>query len=86
MSFLGVHLRVRPETNPETLGACFPKRDLGRFGDRSAETGWDRSGGRPAERPLDLVRGRFRKRPPVVFVVVKAVSRIGLIEEAAARF
>jgi hypothetical protein len=48
--------------------------------------GWGRSGGRSAERPSDWVRGRFRKRPPVVFGVVKAVIGIGWIEEVATRF
>jgi hypothetical protein len=36
--------------------------------------------------PSEWVRGRFRKRPPVVFGAVQAVIGIGWIEEAAARF
>lgn len=50
-----------------------------------AKTGWGRFGGRFAERPSEGGRGRFRKRPPVVFGVVRAVIEIGWIKEAAAR-
>jgi hypothetical protein len=84
--FSRVVFGVFPKRPLKRRGPRFPKRGLGRFGGRLAQTGWGRYGGRSAERPSEWVRGRFRKRPPVVFGVVKAVIRIGWIEEAAARF
>jgi hypothetical protein len=62
------------------------KQGPGRFEGRLAKTGWGFSEVRFVESPSELVRGRLRKRPPVVFGVVKAVIEIVWIEEAAARF
>ena len=83
---MGVIFGFFPERPLKRRGPRFPKRGPGRLGGRFVKTGWGRSGGRSAERPSEWVRGRFRKRPPVVFGVVKAVIGIGWIEEAAARF
>ena len=82
----GGRFRVRPETTPETPGPPFPKTGPGSFWGSFSQNGLRRSGGRFAERPSEWVRGRFRKRRPVVFGVVKGVIGIGWIEEAAARF